>query len=137
MRLRHLLCFLSVAGLLLVVGCSDETRDQTREAAESAAEDADEFVDSSSAQAIAAALQASIEADERYEDEGPRSVAVLQENIDDLPGEPEVVGVDDTDGDGLEDDGQVEVRVDDDAACLSLGEIGEGIDISDDACAAS
>jgi hypothetical protein len=136
MRLRHLLCFL-LLGSLFVAACSDDTKDQAREAAESAAEDADDFVDSSSAQAIAAALQASIEADDRYEDEGPRSMAVLQENIDDLPGEPEVVEVVDSDGDGLDDDGRVEVRVDDDASCLSLGEVGEGIDISDDACAAS
>lgn len=127
----------AVVAVFLLGACSDDTQDDVRQAAEGVAEDADEFVDTSSAGGVATALQASIQADDRYEDEGPRSIAVVQENIDDLPGDPDIVGVTDDDGDGLDDDGLVEVRVDDSAACLSLGEIGEGIDISDEACAAS
>jgi hypothetical protein len=135
-RLTTLLALLLFPALLFAA-CSDDTQDKAEDALESAASDADQAIDTGSAQGIGAALQASIEADDRYEDEGPRSMAVVQENADDLPGEPEIVGLSDSDSDGLDDDGLVEVRVDDSAACLSLGEIGEGIDISDEACAAS
>lgn len=131
---------LAIAALLLLLvplmsaGCSDDTQDDARDALEGAAEDANQALDTGGAVAVASALQGAIEADERADDEGPRSMAVIQENIDDLPGEPEIVGVADDDGDGVDDDGRVEVRVDDQAACLTLGDVGEDADIDDEAC---
>ena len=61
-----------------------------------------------------------------------RDVDVLEESVDDLPGEPEVTGIDDGDGDGRDDDGVVEVHVGDQRACLVIGEPGDGDDVGEE-----
>ena len=129
--LLTILAFVSIGGLL--ASCSDETRDQTREAAESAGDDIDEVVDEGSARSVAEALRAAIESDDDYDDSGQPTVAVINDNVADLPGEPQVEGVTDADGDGLDDDGAVDVRVDDEGACLRLSN--GSIDVENGACA--
>jgi hypothetical protein len=130
-RILPVLAFVALIGLL--GSCSDETRDQTREAAESAGEDLDQAVDEGSARSVAEALRAAIESDDDYDDSGQPTVAVINDNVDDLPGEPEVEGVADADGDGLDDDGAVDVRVDDEGACLRLTD--GSIDVENGFCA--
>ena len=62
------------------------------------------------------------------------AVKAINEVADKIPGSPDVSGVDDTDGDGLDDDGKVLVTVGDNSACLTIEENGTGSDISDGAC---
>jgi hypothetical protein len=125
-----ILVFVSIAGVL--AACSDETRDETREAAESAGDDLDQVVDEGSARAVAEALRAAIESDDDYDDSGQPTVAVINDNVADLPGDPQVEGVADADGDGFDDDGAVDVRVDDEGACLRLND--GSIDVENGAC---
>jgi hypothetical protein len=70
-------------------------------------------------------------------DDGPdtdrRKVKVLNESVDDLPGRPEVTGIEDKDGDGLDDDGKVEVHVKSEVACLTVSMAGR-VDVTGGAC---
>ncbi len=61
-------------------------------------------------------------------------MAAIDEAVADLPGDPEVTGVEDGDGDGLDDDGKVGVTVDDEQACLTLPEEGEDTEVTSEAC---
>ena len=73
----------------------------------------------------AEALRASLSSNDTAAEDGLRSVAALQEVADDLPGDPEVTGIEDGDGDGLDDDGKVQVDQDDASACVTLPEAGD------------
>lgn len=116
--MRYLLVPLAVMGMVFGVACDDDTEDEVQETVDDVQEDVEDVAGEASARAVAEALRGAIVADEG--DDDLRSVAVIQENIDDLPGDPEVVGIADADGDGLDDDGLIEVRVGDQAACLEL-----------------
>ena len=56
---------------------------------------------------------------------------MLQEAADGLPGDPTVEGIADTNGDGFDDDGRVEVRVEQERSCLTLPASGDDIDVGD------
>jgi len=60
-------------------------------------------------------------------------VVIIEAAVRDLPGDPEVSGIEDADGDGRDDDGNVNVRVDDESACVTVHDNGE-VNVSDDAC---
>lgn len=91
-----------------------------------------EIAESGAARVVAEAIRVTL-----VEDDGPdtdrRKVEVLQESVDDLPGEPDVSGIADDDGDGLDDDGNVEVRVNDEVACITVSEAGR-VDVTGGAC---
>jgi hypothetical protein len=95
-------------------------------------DDLAEVAESGAARVIAEAIRVTL-----VEDDGPdtdrRKVEVLQESVDDLPGEPDVTGIEDDDGDGLDDDGNVEVRVNDEVACISVSEQGR-VDVTGGSC---
>ena len=129
------------AGLVVVVlaafatACDEDTQDKADEAVERATEDIDEGVDDASARAGAEAFRASLKAQETDDDAGGvRQVDALEEAADDVPGSPDIAGIADDDGDGVDDDGRVEVRVGDQVACVELPESGDEIDVTDDAC---
>jgi hypothetical protein len=113
-----------VAGL---TACGDD---------DSAGDDADngpaEVAESAAARVVAEALRVVL-----VEDDGPatdrRKVDVLQESVDDLPGTPDVSGIVDDDGDGLDDDGNVDVHVNGETACLSVADDGD-VDVTGGAC---
>jgi hypothetical protein len=65
---------------------------------------------------------------------GVREIEALREAADDLPGDPDVTGIEDADGDGVDDDGLVELKVDDEYACVTLPESGDEIDVSGGRC---
>jgi hypothetical protein len=137
----------ALAALLLLVGaaaCSDDD-DSTQTGSgdtggttqdDSSGDDPDddigEVAESAAARAVAEVIRLAL-----FEDDGPdsdrRKVEVLQESVDDLPGSPDVSGIADDDGDGLDDDGEVEVRVNDEVACLTVAEDGE-VDVTGGAC---
>jgi hypothetical protein len=130
----------ALAALLLLVGgaaaCSDDDDSTTSTGGTGQGDDPDddvgEVAESAAARAVAEIVRLAL-----FEDDGPdtdrRKVAVLQESVDDLPGSPDVSGITDDDGDGLDDDGNVEVRVNDEVACLTVTEAGE-VDVTGGAC---
>lgn len=123
---------LSVALLAPLVGglaaCGEDGGDDPDDSAE-------EILDSAAARSLTEVLRALLVVDELDEGEHRRDVAVIQETIDDLPEpfEPDVQGLTDADGDGQDDDGKVEVSVDDEIACLSIAEDGS-VDVTGGSC---
>ena len=115
-------------------GCSSETADKAGDAAESAKDDAAQVADDASARVQAEALRASLKGNDTANEEGIRSVKAVQEAADDLAGDPDVSGIEDGNGDGLDDDGKIQVTVDESSACLSLPESGENTEVTDGAC---
>jgi hypothetical protein len=136
MRTRTL-TLLATATLLFApfaVACSSETADNARDTVDSATDDAATAADQTAARVAAEALRASLKANDTADEEGIRSVAAIEEATADLPGNPEISGVEDSDGDGLDDDGQVQVTVDDEQACISLPAEGEDTEVTGGAC---
>jgi hypothetical protein len=116
-------------GLVLLLGavgvvgaCSDEDRD-----------DFERVADSAGARSLAEALRVSLLAQDLHDDQHVDDVAIIQAAVRDLPGDPEISGVEDGNGDGRDDDGKIAVRVDDETACVTVHENGE-VNVSDDAC---
>ncbi|MEO6987183.1 MAG: hypothetical protein ABI239_00870 [Aquihabitans sp.] len=136
-----LLSVMSIAG----VACSSDAQDKTKDAAESVGDDikdgADDVgdtvgtkTDEAAARAAAEELRSRMKANDTANDEGIRSIAALTESAADLTGDPEVTGIEDGDGDGLDDDGKVQVNVGDSSACLTLPEEGEDTEVEGGAC---
>jgi hypothetical protein len=120
--------------LIAAGACDDETRDKAEEAVEDAKEKARE----AGARGIAETYRASIKAQDAKEGAGAvRNVEVLRAAAEDLPGDPDVSRIADDDGDGRDDDGYVEVNVDDERACVTLPESGDDVDVSGGACPGS
>lgn len=143
--------------------CSDETEDKVSDAAESAGDDiaaasdeaqqdaedmasdvseaagdvADDLAggaDAVGARAQAEALRASLKGNDTANAEGVRSVAAIEQAAADLPGDVAISGVDDGDGDGLDDDGRVQVDQDGESACVILPAEGEDTTVESGAC---
>ena len=127
-RPHVLIAAVAVAVGLVVTGCSDEDVDATREELE-------DVTGAVGARSVAESLRAALKAKDLAGGENLRDVATLRDAAADLPGDPEIVGVDDADGDGRDDDGKVEVRTGDQAACVTVAEDGDDVDIADGACA--
>jgi hypothetical protein len=87
------------------------------------------------ARAGAEAFRVSLKAQETDDSRGGvREIKALNRAADDTPGDPNVTGIADSDGNGVDDDGFVEVKVGDEVACVQLPESGDEIDVTDDAC---
>lgn len=136
---------LSVALAATVGGCGDDNKDDlsrpAQEALQRAQQQAQESADAieqagerAGARAVAEAIRAALVAAELESGGQLRDVDRLREAVADLPGDPQVSGIDDADGDGLDDDGKVEVAVNGEQACLTVPD-GEGdIDVAAGAC---
>jgi hypothetical protein len=118
--------------VLAFAACSDKTADKVDDAVKSAGTDVRNATDTITARAQAEALRAAILADDTATD--VRSIVVLKQSANDLPGDPKVTGIVDADSDGRDDDGLVEVRVGDQAACVRLPASGGDINVDTDAC---
>lgn len=127
-RRRWLAVALPVA--LAVGGCGDEGDDADDDGLVQEAED---LAESTGARALAEGMRSALIADDVGDDVDRRSVPVLQEAADNLPGTPDVSGIADADGDGRDDDGKVELRVDDEVACLTVAR-NEDVSVDDGAC---
>ena len=86
------------------------------------------------ARVAAEAFAAAVDADEDAAADGATSMSVIEENIDDLPGDPEVSGIEDGDGDGRDDDGLVGFIVDEDESCVELDPDGGEASVLDGPC---
>lgn len=125
-------CAVAVAMCLalgLLVGCGDDEPDD----GSGAGDDVEEVAESAGARAVAEAVRAALVAEDLDEAEHESDVAVLQEAVEDIPGEPDVTGIEDADGDGRDDDGKVEIHVDSEVACLSVQSSGR-VDVTGGEC---
>jgi hypothetical protein len=125
---------LAVVGLLVGGACDDETKDEAEEAVEGAKEKAGEAGARASAEAFRVSLKAQDTDDATG---GVRNVEALRSAAEDLPGDPTITGIADSDGDGRDDDGYVQADVGDESACVTLPETGDDIDVSGGACPTS
>ncbi|HEX6422582.1 MAG TPA: hypothetical protein VFZ79_03840 [Acidimicrobiales bacterium] len=131
-RFARRLAVVPLVMAVAVVGCGDDgdpddaDSDDVVDRAEQVAEDVGAY-------AVAQSLRASLAGQDLDDDADRRNVDVLEDAVDDLPGDPEVSGIEDTTGDGRDDDGRVAVRVGDEEACLTVGEDGD-LDVGDSAC---
>jgi hypothetical protein len=123
---RTLAAAVATLALLAAGGCGDDDGDGDREPFEQLAENA-------GARSVAEALRVSLQAQDLRDDQHVDDVATIQAAVDDLPGDPDLSGIEDGDGDGRDDDGKIGVRVNDEAACVTVHDNGE-VDVSGDAC---
>jgi len=141
LRLLALVGLLGIAPATLLA-CSDDTKEKVESAADSASEDAQRALDEAKDDASSAVDSAGARGAAEYvrgrvkaaDDQDPRSVELLQGYVDDLPSQAKATGLDDQDGDGLDDDGKVEFTVGDKSSCLTIPESGNDTQVSDDAC---
>ena len=96
-------------------------------------EKAEDVAGTVTARAAAEAIRAALQAENLDANQTVRDVAVLQESVADIPGDPSVSGIDDADGDGKDDDGKVQVAVGDQTACITVQDNGD-ISVSSDSC---
>ena len=126
----HRLLALPLALGLVLAACGDD--DDTGNGIDQEIEDAAE---SGSARVLAEALRGLLVAEDvGGPDVDRRRVDVLLETVDDLPGSPEVTGIEDNDGDGIDDDGRLQATVDDEVACISVDDSGD-TDVDGGPCA--
>ncbi|MGH8979232.1 MAG: hypothetical protein ACRDV7_14225 [Acidimicrobiia bacterium] len=123
------------AGCLLVGGAAacGGNDDDVDDALDSAREQAEDVAGSAGARVAAEAMRGVLQAEALAPGETLRTMTVLQESADDLPGDPTVTGIEDADGDGKDDDGKVEFAAGDQRACVTVADNGE-ISVSGDAC---
>jgi hypothetical protein len=113
--------------------CSDESRDEIGDAAESVGDDAEQAANAAAVRSAAEAMRASLQAEDLAANETVRHITVLEEAIDDVPGDVRSSGVTDGDGDGKDDDGKVELAVGDERACVTVADNGD-VSVAGDAC---
>jgi len=118
----------SVAMAALALGaCSDSNGKNAREQVEDA-------VGGAGAHAAAESMRVALEAHDLKAGQTLRDVDVLRENADDVPGDPKVSGITDSNRDGKDDDGKVELTVGDQSACLVVNDQND-VSVDDDTCA--
>jgi hypothetical protein len=124
MRVARLgLVALAAALAPIALGACDEAKEKGEEAG---------------ARGTAEAYRVSLKAQDADEGSGGiRSVEVLRGAATDLPGDPDITGIADGDGDRRDDDGFVQVKVGDESACVTLPESGDDVDVSGGACPGS
>jgi hypothetical protein len=128
-----LLVLLAVA-MLTVTGCSKDTKDKANDLGKSVRKDAEENTGKLAAYALAETFRSSLKANAAAKEEGLRSIAALEEVEQDMPGKPDISGIQDDDHDGQDDDGKVLVKVNDKMACVIIPATGDNTDIEEGPC---
>lgn len=113
---------------------ADDAADDFEDGVDKVGDEVDETADEAAARGAAEELRTRMKSNDTANDEGVRSIAALNESAEDLTGDPDVTGIEDSDGDGLDDDGKVQVDVGDSSACLTLPEEGEDTSVEGGAC---
>lgn len=131
---RRIAATLAVLLVLTAAGCSDDTKDKAKDTVQSAKDDAAETVDQAKARTAAETFRTSLKNNDTAHDDGYRSMDAIEESGADLPAGAEMSGVEDGDGDGLDDDGNVQIDVDDESACVRIPEDGDDIDVEGGTC---
>lgn len=105
-------------GFLGVAGCSSSAKQSLNQAG---------------ARAAAEATRGILKSKNLSQGQTVRSVSVLKDATNDLPGSPDVTGITDSNGDGKDDDGKVQFTVGNGHACLTAHDNGT-VDVTDGAC---
>ena len=105
---------------------ADDLKDQVEKKLDEAGEQFDEGVARGQAEIFRQRLT------DLGRDEPSIAVTDLEDIASDLPGDPEVTGIEDDDGDGDDDDGKVEISVDESSACVTIS--GSSVEVDDGAC---
>lgn len=120
------------AGAVLFLGaCGDDTSSSAADKARDAAGEVDSAVDAGLARAQAEIFRQRAK-DLVRQGEPLDSVTVLQEAARDLPRNPTVTGIGDANGDGRDDDGKLEITIDESHSCVVV--VGSDIDVTSAAC---
>jgi hypothetical protein len=123
---KVLALMLGFIGVLFAGACGGDDNANLRERAEDVA-------GSAGARAAAEVMRGALEAQDLDNGKTLRDVGVLRENAGDVPGDPTVEGIVDANGDGKDDDGKVELRVGDQAACVIVTTENK-VSVESDAC---
>ena len=119
------------AGALWLGACGDDSSSRAADEARDAAGDVDSAVDSGLARAQGEIFRQRAQ-DLVRQGESLDSMSVLQEAARDLPRNPTVTGIADANGDGRDDDGKLEITIDDSHSCVRVS--GADIDVTSAAC---
>ncbi|HUP72023.1 MAG TPA: hypothetical protein VM282_03150 [Acidimicrobiales bacterium] len=119
----------AIGSALWLSACGDDG--STADTAREAAGEIDDAVDAGIARGQAEIFRQRAK-DLVRQGESLDSMSVLQEAARDLPRSPTVTGLSDTNGDGRDDDGKVQIEVDDSFACVVV--TGTDIDVSSTRC---
>ena len=106
---------IALGGALWLSACSDD--DTTADKAREAAGEVDNAVDAGIARGQAEIFRQRAK-DLVRQGESLDSMSVLQEAARDLPRKPTVTGLGDANGDGRDDDGKVQIAIDNSFACV-------------------
>jgi hypothetical protein len=124
--------WLAVAALgsaLWLTACGDDS--SAKDKAKDAASELDSAVDAGIARGQAEIFRQRAK-DLVRQGESLDSMSVLQEAARDLPRSPTVTGLGDTNGDGRDDDGKIEIAIDDSYSCVIVS--GTDINVSGSRC---
>ena len=119
----------AAASALWISACGDDS--STADKARDAAREVDDAVDAGIARGQAEILRQRAK-DHVRAGETLDSMSVLQEAARDLPRSPTVTGLGDLNGDGRDDDGRLEIAIDDSYACVVI--VGSDIDVTGARC---
>jgi hypothetical protein len=123
-------CFvLAIMSAAWLSGCGDDS--SAADKARDAAGQVDSAVDAGLARGQAEILRQRAK-DFVRQGESVASMSVLQEAARDLPSNPTVTGLADANGDGLDDDGKLEITIDKSHACVMI--TGTDIDVTSTRC---
>lgn len=120
----------AVAALLLGA-CGDDNSDDAANRARDAAGQIDDAVDAGIARTQAEILRQRAK-DLVRQGESLDSMSVLQEAARDLPRSPTVSGLNDGNGDGRDDDGKLQITIDESHSCVIV--TGGDIDVTSNRC---
>lgn len=146
--LRASLALFATAALVFA-GCSDDDTDSitseaeqrvddARDEADDLKDDVEEKLDEAGEKLDEGAARGHAEifrqrlTDLGRDDEPSREVTDLEDIASELPGDPQVTGIEDNDGDGEDDDGKVQITVGESSACVTIA--GSSVEIDDGAC---
>ena len=115
-----------------VVACSEDAQQKAEDALEAAKEDVENAADDTAARAQAEVFRTALRAADLDNDDDRRRIEVLEDAADEL-GDDVVVGIEDDDGDGRDDDGLVQVESNDQSACVRIAKDGD-VTVTDDPC---
>ena len=127
--MRSLGLAIALSSAMWVSACGDDS--STADKARDAAGEVDDVVDAGLARGQAELFRQRAK-DLVRQGEPLDSMSVLQEAARDLPSDPTVTGLADTNGDGKDDDGKLEITVDDSHACVAV--VGSDIAVSGSRC---
>src|SRR4051794_27779726 len=117
----------------VLAGCSDDTKNKLKNTASSVRETGENAAGAAGAIALAETLRGALAAKDLQSGQTERDVSVINATVRDLPGNPNVTGIEDANGDGKDDDGKVQVNVGDQSACLNIAPNGD-MNVDNGAC---